>query len=395
MHPPRPRLSTIPTLDGVRALAVVLIVVYHYLYVPTDRSLLPTPLALVHELFGLAWAAMDLFFVLSGFLIGRILMSSRGSATYFGAFWRARAFRILPPYLIVVVPFLVLATLPDARARLPWLLEDPAPGWSYLAFVQNLFMTDGFGANWTGVTWSLALEEQFYLLLPFAVLWLPPRRIVPLCVAGIAIALLLRAGLELAGAPLGRNAGYVLLPMRMDALLVGVLIARLHLDGTLEPWMARRGLLRACALVASVALIGYARFGRAEGLGGPLIHAGFVLGSAWLMIECLVAHHRARGGWVRPLGWAPARWLAAISYTVYLLHQPVQGLVHGLALGRQPSIDGATGLLATAASLLLVLCLATLSWRYYERPLRDLGRRAIARRASAEGSTSPSGSGSA
>ena len=366
--PPSPSLERIPALDGVRALAVTLIVVFHYFYGTLDASLRSGLVGLAHQAAALGWAAMDIFFVLSGFLIGRILIVTRARPGYFRTFYLRRVFRIFPPYFLVLGLFVVLLATPLA-ARLPWLFDDPAPLWSYALFVQNFYMNDGFGANWTGVSWSLALEEQFYLLFPLIVLFVPVRRLPLVLLGGAALAFVARAVLSSSGG----YAGYVLLPARMDALLLGALVAWLHVHGDLVAGARRHRVALVAVFLSSLAAALLARVLLGEGLGGPTTHTAFSVATA-LFIVWTIAGNRAHP-LARLFGSAPARALATISYTVYLLHQPVLGLVHGLLLDQEPTVAGATDAVATLAALAVVVALAALSWQRFEKPLLDAGRR--------------------
>ena len=127
----------------------------------------------MHQGFALSWAGVDLFFVLSGYLIGGILIKHRDAENYFQAFYVRRAARLLPLYLVMVALYfalgpLLLASRTNAGA---WLVHGPGPSipvWGYLLYVQNLFVAQsgGWGGHWLAPTWSLAVEEQFYLIAP-------------------------------------------------------------------------------------------------------------------------------------------------------------------------------------------------------------------------------------
>ena len=144
--------SYIPELQGLRGLAVLGVVFYH-----SRPRLAGTPFYGAAEW---GWAGVNLFFVLSGFLITSILLESRGKPHYFRNFYGRRALRIWPVYVLV---------LAVCYARADWFVGKPvglairtAPWWAYLLFVQNLFhlnLPPGIGP-----TWSLAIEEQYYFL---------------------------------------------------------------------------------------------------------------------------------------------------------------------------------------------------------------------------------------
>jgi peptidoglycan/LPS O-acetylase OafA/YrhL len=144
--------SYIPELQGLRGLAVLAVVIYH-----CHPRLVGTP---IHYASLWGWAGVNLFFVLSGFLITSILLEARNKENYFRDFYARRALRIWPVYLLVLVvvylnaPWFIGQTITQAVKAAPWL--------AYLLFVQNLFHLALPPA--IGPTWSLAIEEQYYFV---------------------------------------------------------------------------------------------------------------------------------------------------------------------------------------------------------------------------------------
>src|SRR5579863_2282559 len=163
--------SRVPSLDGIRGFAILLVMLWHGLFVPLSN--LPNhPVA--ERLIGLgrlSWSGVDLFFVLSGFLIGGILLDASASTSYFSTFYIRRAHRILPLYAAVVSCVLIAPRLFGGWNH--WASNQISVGY-YATFLQNFWMAKNnlFGSNVLGVTWSLAVEEQFYLSLPIAIRYL-------------------------------------------------------------------------------------------------------------------------------------------------------------------------------------------------------------------------------
>lgn len=177
-HPPdssavTDRAMRIPELDGLRGLAILSVLFWHYghYYEPAPGSIG----AWLPPLLRLAWSGVDLFFVLSGFLIGGILIAHRKATNYWRVFYVRRACRIFPLYFAVLAAF-VLATATIGPQPSNWLLKQEPPFWTYPVFLQNFGMAyyNSFGSDFLGPTWSLAVEEQFYLVLPFVVLLVRP-----------------------------------------------------------------------------------------------------------------------------------------------------------------------------------------------------------------------------
>jgi len=375
--PPPPR--RVPELDGLRGAAILLVLVWHYAVSPSD----PAPATLgasLKQSLSLTWSGVDLFFVLSGFLIGGILIENRDSPRYWSAFYVRRACRILPPYLAVIASFVVAAFV--ARAGLPaiaWIVEGQVPLWSYLVFVQNFLMSqqNAFGPEWLSVTWSLAVEEQFYLCLPLLVR-LAPRKALPFILLPLVLVAPIVRLLLLVFSTHGGFASYVLLPARADALLLGVLAAWAlkHVGARRMLGRHTRGLYVALVpLVAGTAVLARKGPGIGPGASGWMMN---VVGFSWLALLYLtilllvLLHPSGPIGWLARRSWLRA--LGTVSYSVYLLHQIVLALAHTLLLRQEPMIASAPDVLVTLLALALTLGLGALSWRIMEKPIVRWGR---------------------
>lgn len=230
----------IPALDGVRGLAVLLVLLSHFLLKDFWANEKHFVLAQA------GWLGVDLFFVLSGFLITGILLESRQSKTYWSSFYKRRVLRIFPLYFFVVtVTWLTVIFIEKAPDRLqgynsfvwfftftPNIAMSLKNDWLYHSHVFNL-----------NHLWSLAVEEQFYLLWPFIVRYTPIRWLAVLCVTLLVIATPLRF---LVAGEHGVNsvASYVLPFTRMDGLAAGSFLAvffRLDLHSFIpfDRWLAR------------------------------------------------------------------------------------------------------------------------------------------------------------
>jgi peptidoglycan/LPS O-acetylase OafA/YrhL len=356
----------IPALDGLRGVAILLVLVWHYFQNLLSDDLGPV-VALLRRSLALTWSGVDLFFVLSGFLIAGLLLDHKGSDRYFRTFYIRRTCRIFPLYYAHLAVFALLICL--GAKELPafrWLFQnDVIPLWSYATYTQNLFMGWNwtFGPNWMGVTWSLAVEEQFYLVLPLLI-WLVPRRALPWILLGLcASAPLLRANVK-------GIVGFVNSPFRADCLLMGSLIAYWirtpGFDGSALRF--RRGL--AALLCILVAGVGWMSFAGRESLGGPLTHLWLALLYTALLLLVLV---RSEGIAARALCLPALRWLGTVSYGVYIFHQAVSGVVHGLLRGAAPRIASWSELGVTLLALALTLLLAQASYRSFERKVVAYG----------------------
>src|SRR6202012_5073692 len=199
---------------------ILLVVAWHYIGIPAGPS------SILWNVFYLGHFGVDLFFVLSGFLIGSILINTRERPGYFRAFYLRRAVRIWPLYFALVAIFLI----GRIGGFAPHLFSSTVPAWTYLLLIQNFWMASlqTYGAFWLAGTWSLAIEEQFYLVFPLIVRFLPLRHLPILLAALILICPILRIVAAFHGDPYGY---YVLPYYRADVLAIGALIAWLRAHG--------------------------------------------------------------------------------------------------------------------------------------------------------------------
>ena len=237
----------LPSIDGLRGIAVLLVMQYHFwalpfsLYKRKPTLLLDDGVALV---FGAGWIGVDLFFVLSGFLITGILLDVKGHGGYFRSFYARRTLRIMPVYflfLAFVIFMIPLVPLFDdgftVTSRTENLRNDQFWFWTYLvniaASLQSIHIQPGF-VNLH--FWTLAVEEQFYLIWPLVVLVLNRQRLAITCVAMIVAAAMLRIALTdgFASGVFNTNASAILMPTKMDTLALGALIAIMIRAGKLD-----------------------------------------------------------------------------------------------------------------------------------------------------------------
>jgi peptidoglycan/LPS O-acetylase OafA/YrhL len=334
-------------LDAIRGAAVGLVLIWHIIYSPSAP--------IVGTIFSLSWSGVDLFFVLSGFLIGGILIDNREQANFFSVFYARRAIRILPLYALLIAAFI---------------LYSRAPAVPYLTFTQNfLWASQGaWGPGFTGATWSLAVEEQFYLVLPLFIRLCPQARLpfvlIPLICAAPAIRIVIAAYYGNAFAP------YLLLPGRMDALLLGVLAAWL-MRSEARTWLLRErtivagaALLLACPMVImSILKIDVLSFVM-QSIGYTLIDLFY------FAILLLVVTSERR----MPALLAPLRWMGIGAYSLYLFHLSILIVVSTLLARYMSPINTHLAIMITL-TLCAVVSFAT--WRLIERPLINLGHRSF------------------
>lgn len=327
-------------LDGIRGIAILLVLWYHYVTSASDNKWL-------RYCTELSITGVDLFFVLSGFLITGILRKNRGASNYFAVFYVRRAARILPLYLLLLTAFVVL---PKTNG---WLFDGSIPFWNYLTFTQNIAMgaAGSSGAHFLGITWSLALEEQFYLLMPLLIYALNWRWVVLACIAGSVLCICLRFGFP------GFHA-YVNLPFRLDALLYGSLIA---LVNEARPEMILGNSGKWClAVVTGVAFCVAASLGLvriSSETRHTVIAFFYAAGILWAISSTRVQSILSNPALV---------WFGVCAYGIYISHEAVSGYVHG----GEPVFGWRT--LAAAA---ITLAVSGAAYRWIEQPINSLGKR--------------------
>jgi peptidoglycan/LPS O-acetylase OafA/YrhL len=366
----------IPELDGLRGIAISLVIILHY-FTAALMVHRPHPLAYLQIATRLSWSGVDLFFILSGFLIGGILLDARPSASYFKVFYLRRFCRIFPIYFIFlgIVAFGYWFIYPSHRSTMDWLFGYPMRWYSYPTFTQNLWMTkwNYIGPVSLSITWSLAVEEQFYLTLPALIRFVRSSVLPYVLGAGILAAPLLRIALII-WRPQAQTALYVLLPCRMDALLLGVLAAYFfRKPGFVQAMYARRKSLWTLFALLAAGLVYFTTTSNFFSI--PMATVGYDWLALFYLTALILALVHSQSWLARMLRW---RWLmsfATIAYGAYLFHYLIYGLCMAYLRDAEGGLQNIPDLLVTLFALALTIVLTTLSWRYFEKPIVRWGHR--------------------
>jgi peptidoglycan/LPS O-acetylase OafA/YrhL len=367
----------IPELDGLRGTAIFFVLMYHY----TQRQPTADPHIFrfyLENLFLIGWSGVDLFFVLSGFLIGGILLDARDSASYFKTFYMRRFFRIIPIYYAWIFTYILIVSV--AGAALVARYGSGAitkPGFAiygHFLFLQNLAVIPlaGLARPWFISLWSLAVEEQFYLVSPLVVRLFSRRDLGVFLVAAIVGAPLLRIALLL-GTHIDGQLVYVLMPCRADSLAIGMLAALLWREPHFRKWLSSNtrilyGTL-AVLLAGVAALWRWSPFNASWGMES----VGYTC-LAFLYVLILLLALTTPGGPIARL--ARVRWLrelGRVSYCMYIIHAVVDVVCHALLRRAPPAISDWRGMGVTVFAGFATYVVAWLSWKFFEGPMLRLG----------------------
>jgi len=359
----------IPELDGMRGAAIAMVVFVHYVWwaltPPTSKLVLD-----IQATTRIFWSAVDLFFVLSGFLIGGNLLDARDSPNYFSTFYFRRFCRVLPIYFL----FLAMTGLAyvliyrPIGARLDWVFSENMPWYSYVLFIQNFWVAKAnkAGPPILSPTWAFAVEVQFYLLVPAIIRYMRKSALPYIFVSGIIIAPIVRLYLvHLSRTNLG--ATYVLLPCRMDSLFFGILCAYyLRQPEIWKQLIERRDrvwgvffILLAGMPILSTKGLPFTLLWMAAGYGWMSLFFVTVLILAVTKPDCRLSGV-LRWRWLTSLG--------TISYGVYLFHVGIYGLCMGLISGH-PLLLHWMDIGVTLLALAISVSIGKLSWRFIEKPI--------------------------
>ncbi|MFT3713630.1 MAG: acyltransferase [Archangium sp.] len=356
-------MTRLPGLDTLRAIAILWVMLFH-----AGTLGLGWPGG---ELARFGWMGVDLFFVLSGFLIGAQWFASlRDGTAKFGAFYARRAWRIFPAYLAVLALYLLVPATQE-RAQM-------MPAWQFLTFTENLFIDFSSGKTFSHV-WSLCVEEHFYLAFPLLTLALwrrvSLRGTVALCIGVVLAGMAWRGWVWLSDVSLRSEETqgqffyqriYYPTWSRLDGLVMGVVLAAIKVwrpawwaaIGARRSWFAAAGFMITAAAIWLFA--GDGPTTASVVLGYPLLS----LGLAGVVAACAFPQRHSVPG---------AAFIAALSYSLYLSHKQAMHLVKSVAFEPLAKND----LLAFAVYGAAVFALGALVHFAIERPglaLRDARR---------------------
>ncbi len=366
------QIGRIPDLDGLRGIAILLVCLFHFNLVATTPGLFGR---VVDASFQHLWFGVDLFFVLSGFLITKILLEAKGSASYFSAFYMRRVLRIFPLYYLTLLVYLFVSIVRQLHTGKP---QDYLTQLAFWVYLQNWALIWHRAIGVIGHFWSLAVEEQFYLVWPLVIYWLSRRGLKRLCFALIGIAFLVKLAIlffQFPSPDLCVYASYTLTPARLDTLAIGGLAALLATSGR-ENY--RPGLLLVLCLIPA-AILFFVEFTQGQNkfrfkaveysMLAPLF-GFFVARSAF--------RSGKRGLTERFLRSRPLQAAGKFSYAMYVVHWPLHLFMSVWAaeiiVRQPPGLQTPAKIAYILLAILLTYALGWISWHLIEKRVLSLKR---------------------
>jgi peptidoglycan/LPS O-acetylase OafA/YrhL len=361
-------------LDGLRGLAALGIVFIHYSSGVSWR--LPI-FARLERFYEMSPICLDIFLILSGFLIGGSLIRTRNAPDYYKTFYRRRCYRILPLYYAWIAIFFVFYFVGQGWGL--WPPKDMSPAFylaSFLFFIQNFFTSIIESSFIVAPTWTLAVEEHFYLLAPLFVRRLSPRRLVHVLLGIIVLAPIFRGVLFRIIGQRENWAGIasrIWSPCRADALAMGVLLAVVWRSPNVRAWVDKHMSLCALGMVAGsgaavlLSRMADANYRYCRTLSMAFGRTGVEFASLSVIVYLLWRPRSAVG---RFFSTKVLRELGKISYCLYLIHWGILWMIYRFILHAKFG-DHLLRLDIKVApiALLLSIAIAKVSWHYLESPL--------------------------
>lgn len=352
-------MQRIDFLDGVRGVAIILVLIFHLIF-----------LQLPANTFSVFWLnagrflmhGVTLFFVLSGFLVGSILLQNRDSKNYYKAFYFRRAGRILPLYYLLLLFFYgyKYLFLPDHSVTE---FSSLIPDWTYPFFLQSIYIPKfGLGPGFLNVCWSLCVEEQFYLFAPLLINFFKNNKLMIICFSGILASMfsrILLPGVDDLGA-------LALISSRCDSLFMGIILAILYQkkDVIASLKASQKQLYFLLFVLAAGILLNFNNFSF-----GVFKFTWISLFFAVLVLIPLINEDSLIAIFFKL---NPLKFFGKYSYGIYLYHMPIFYLLntmnseYGLKLN---SLNKT--LFFNSISIIIILLVSFLSYHFFEKPFID------------------------
>jgi peptidoglycan/LPS O-acetylase OafA/YrhL len=348
-------------VDGLRGIAIMIVLLFHYLNNAfLNNSELNLFENLISKITSYGWAGVNLFFVISGFLIGTILLKNRKATNFFKTFYIRRVLRIIPLYYTFLLIYFLSNLLFQSSDLV--LFEKPISIWKYFVFIQNFSMSSmgHFGPNALTPTWSLAIEEQFYLVIPFLFYFFDTKKLITISFLLIIFSVYFRIN------SVNWYMEYTHFFSRIDSPLIGIIVSIIYFNSN-ETFNLMKGKNFKYFTVILVAIL--ILFLIKKQINHTLI--SYVFGGLLLfslqskpnkIVYKIIVNNFTL-------------FLGKYSYFIYLFHQLINGMFFGLVFHCNPVLNTYNDYLMEVISLFSTLFLAIISFKYYESKFIDKGQK--------------------
>jgi peptidoglycan/LPS O-acetylase OafA/YrhL len=348
------RTRLIPALDGLRGLAVLMVMCFHYF--PSVK------------IFSSGWMGVDLFFVLSGYLITGRLLATRQDPDYFRKFYRNRILRIFPLYYGVLIIFYASVLFLAKKDHIDQLSFFTTHWISFFLFAENWTLVfHGLpGDAYITHFWSLAIEEQFYLAWPFVIYLISARRRLRIWAFAVIGVIIYRSIIYTYFSGINIWLNYYNTFCRIDSLIIGAMLCQLHISGvkTSRVWVNRMAILISLLVTAGIMMQ------KVVWVSNPFLGS---FGYTCVAISFAALIHIAvqEKSWIAGVfNWRFLRFCGKISYGLYVFHWPLLIIVgRKMAIWSSSHFPGhlfATKFLFLSVSVIFSFVLSILSYRYFE-----------------------------
>jgi len=376
----KPLPAHLPALDGLRGVAILLVLAHMFTLLDPQQGVLAY---IYYKVNYLGWIGVQLFFVLSGFLITGILLDSRTATHYYRSFFARRTLRIFPLYFAVLaVAFLLVPAVGAVPASIA--NDQPNQAWLW-TYTENWASSLGLGSKTFPHFWSLAVEEQFYLVWPFVIRRQTPEKCLRLCLALAAISLGVRCWLVWNGAT--HEAIYPNSFCRMDALALGGAAAAAFRIPALRVVLIdhRERLLRYALMLTLVGVAVTRGFWHMTVIGQTVGYSILAVIFVLLLMSAVAGEAAPAepsqpshmSAWLAVMRWAPLRTIGKYSYGMYVFHKPLHDFL-GKPLLAALDIHASQSLLADVLYIVLAtlatLALAAVSYHLFEQRFLGMKR---------------------
>lgn len=350
-------------LDGLRGMAILAAVLYHYAnnLIDADASRFNLAIKSITHYF---YTSIDMFFILSGFLLGGILLKNKQSNSFFKTFYMRRIYRIVPLYLLLLFIVVIICNLGIGKGT-EWWFNDKLPLWIYFTFLQNIFMGihNSIGNVWLGPTWSLGVEEQFYLIISIMIYFSSKKNLLVVLLLGMVMAPVFRYYAPSVYAMSTFTHG------RFDALFGGILLALAYQNEPFVNFFKKhvKWFYGICLFLFFISFL--FSIGKWE---LPLFIANSWFSLLYMIVLLLVLvdsknifSKLSKNNFFIHLG--------LYSFSIYLFHEIILGLFFFLVPGKLPQIKSIQDILMVSFCALLTFFTARFLYQRFEKKFMAMG----------------------